>query len=66
MNMHIEDQVYHYSQGDMLLMNRNIRHAEVARRDGQQSIYAWRIFLSDYPKDFGYLFSREVSWKVLL
>lgn len=59
MNMHIEDQVYHYSQGDMLLMNRNIRHAEVAR-EGWAAIYLCleNLFFRDYPKDFGYLFSR--------
>ena len=59
MNMHIEDQVYHYSQGDMLLMNRNIRHAEVAR-EGWAAIDLCleNLFFRDYPKDFGYLFSR--------
>lgn len=59
-DIYIEDHLYHFSRGDLLLMNRNICHSEVIR-DCFDAFYLCleNTFFRDFPMEFGSLFSAK-------
>lgn len=57
--MNIEGAIYHFHEGDLLLMNRNIHHMEIPTGNWQ-AVYLClnNNFFLDFPKDFFRLFAR--------